>query len=390
MELTHRSIQWWDWAHKWSSLISTAFLLMLCITGLPLIFHHEIEHLLMPHHEPGKLPEGAPPPTLESMLAKAKADKPGDVVPFMFFDDEEPLAKIVTAKSFMSLPGDYYYHTFDLRDGSKLDAPQPNRGFMSVMFRLHFDMYAGLWGTLFLGLMALLMVVAIVTGVVIYAPFMRRLDFGTVRTDRSRRALWLDLHNVLGIVTVAWTLVIAVTGAINTLGQPIERMWQFGQLKEMTAALKDAPVPTKFAPVDEVVANARKAAPGMFVRVVAFPGSPFASPHHFGIFLIGDTDITSRLLKPAVVNAATAEVTNMRDMPIYAKTLFISQPLHFGDYGGIPLKIIWALFDIITIVVLITGLYLWLKKRSLALAGRKQAKTAAESTAAVSAPMGGS
>jgi uncharacterized iron-regulated membrane protein len=53
----------------------------------------------------------------------------------------------------------------------------------------------------------------------------------------------------------------------------------------------------------------------------------------------------------------------MREMPWYVNALFISQPLHFGDYGGMPLKILWAAFDIITIIVLITGLYLWVARR---------------------------
>jgi uncharacterized iron-regulated membrane protein len=44
-------------------------------------------------------------------------------------------------------------------------------------------------------------------------------------------------------------------------------------------------------------------------------------------------------------------------------TLLLSQPLHFGDYGGMPLKIIWALLDLLTIVILITGLYLWYVRR---------------------------
>ena len=35
----------WGWVHKWSSLVSTLFILLLCLTGLPLIFSHEIEHL---------------------------------------------------------------------------------------------------------------------------------------------------------------------------------------------------------------------------------------------------------------------------------------------------------------------------------------------------------
>jgi uncharacterized iron-regulated membrane protein len=49
-------------------------------------------------------------------------------------------------------------------------------------------------------------------------------------------------------------------------------------------------------------------------------------------------------------------------MPWYAKILLLSQPLHFGDYGGLPLKIIWAILDLMTIVVLGSGLYLWWHK----------------------------
>lgn len=44
---------------------------------------------------------------------------------------------------------------------------------MWVMFKLHVDLFAGLPGTLFLGFMGLLLLVAIVSGVVLYAPFMR-------------------------------------------------------------------------------------------------------------------------------------------------------------------------------------------------------------------------
>ncbi len=39
-------------------------------------------------------------------------------------------------------------------------------------------------------------------------------------------------------------------------------------------------------------------------------------------------------------------------MPWYVSTLFIPQPLHFGDYGGMPLKIVWAVLDVLTIIIL--------------------------------------
>lgn len=46
--------------------------------------------------------------------------------------------------------------------------------------------------------------------------------------------------------------------------------------------------------------------------------------------------------------------------------LLVSQPLHFGDYGGPPLQTLWALLDIVTIVVLGSGLYLWIARRKVA------------------------
>ena len=40
------------------------------------------------------------------------------------------------------------------------------------------------------------------------------------------------------------------------------------------------------------------------------------------------------------------------------------QPLHFADYGGLPLKILWAILDLITIFVLVSGLYLGARRGS--------------------------
>ena len=96
--------------------------------------------------------------------------------------------------------------------------------------------------------------------------------------------------------------------------------------------------------------KARTTAPDMNVSFVAFPGTPFTSSHHFAVFMRGDTPLTSRLLKPVLLDGETGDVSDARDLPVYLKALLVSQPLHFGDYGGMPLKIIWALLDIMTIV----------------------------------------
>ncbi len=242
---------------------------------------------------------------------------------------------------------------------------------MYLMLKLHTDLFLGLPGYLFLGLMGLLLVASLVSGVVVYTPFMRKLDFATVRAERSRRLKWLDLHNLLGIVTLSWVLVVGVTGVINTLALPILMLWQGGQLAEMTAPYKDAPPLQRLGSLDAALATARRAAPDMEVSFVGFPGTQFSSQHHYAVFMRGNTPLTERLLKPALIDAQSGELTDMREMPLYVKTLLLSQPLHFGDYGGMPLKIVWALLDLVSIVILASGLYLWLRKPQGA---RKSAK----------------
>ena len=53
------------------------------------------------------------------------------------------------------------------------------------------------------------------------------------------------------------------------------------------------------------------------------------------------------------------------------QALLVSQPLHFGDYGGLPLKIVRGLLDLATIVVLANGLYLWIARRRWKTAGER-------------------
>lgn len=353
----------WTWVHKWSSLVCTAFMLLLCLTGLPLIFHEEIEHL-SGAVEAAPMPEGTPEASMDRIAQAARERRPDDVIRYMFWDPEEHpnLTYVSMAGSVDAPPDENNAVVVDSRTAQVLDEPRTNEGFMYVMRKLHVDMFAGLPGMLFLGFMGLLMVVAIVSGVVLYYPFMRRLRFGARRTRRSARIRWLDWHNLLGIVTVVWLTVVGITGSINTLDRIILAIWQQDQMAEMTAPYKGLPPVASPAHLQKSIEAARAAAPDMAVRLVAFPGTMFSSPHHYTFFLKGGTPVTSRLLKPALVDAQTGVLTASRDMPWYVKTLFLSQPLHFGDYGGLPLKILWTLLDLAAIVVLGSGLYLWLRK----------------------------
>ena len=56
-------------------------------------------------------------------------------------------------------------------------------------------------------------------------------------------------------------------------------------------------------------------------------------------------------------------------MPWYITAMLVSQQLHFS-YHGLTMKILWALLDIIAIVVLASGFYLWFKQHNVPIEGQ--------------------
>lgn len=368
--MTATSIRRWYLVHKWTSLISTLFLLMLCVTGLPLIFYHEIDHALGYSVDPPERPGVTTTASVDKMLDDARARRPQDHVQFLSRDPDEPHAWYVSLGETPNAPESSAFYTFDARTGEFLHEYPLAQGPMYFMYRLHYDMFTGLPGTLFLGVMGLLLVISLVSGVVVYGPFMSRLKFGTVRRDRSTRLKWLDLHNLLGIATLVWVFTVGLTGVINTLAIPILGYWQGTEVSAMTTQYKSLPPITNPVSVERVLATAREAAPGMELSFMAFPGNEYATPHHYIAFMQGSTPVTSKLLKPVLIDAQSGELTATATMPWYVSALLLSQPLHFGDYGGMPLKILWAVLDLLAIVVLGSGVYLWVKKRNVPVEAR--------------------
>lgn len=353
----------WQWVHTWSSLVCTVFMLLLCLTGLPLIFHHEIGHMLGTEVDAPEMPPGTPPAPLDEVMRSALERAPGLVPTFVFQEPGETDTWMIGFAPTADATARNKTVVVDARTAQALGEPPAQEGFIYVMFKLHVDLFAGLPGTLFLGFMGLLMLVAIVSGVVLYAPFMRKQPFGTVRRDRSARLRCLDLHNVLGIVTLSWALVVGATGVINTWADLLIKLWQFNELSAITAPYQGRPPATQVVPLQVATQAAQAVHPNMSVGFVSYPGTRLASPHHYAVFLRGTEPFALRLYQPVLVDAASGQVTAAPDLPWYITALLVSQPLHFGDYGGRPMQILWAVLDVITIVVLCSGLYLWVVRR---------------------------
>lgn len=370
-------LQRWFWLHRWSSLVCTVFLLLLCLTGLPLIFSSEINRALADRMvSTGMVSTGisetgiSATADVQHMVDASQRRHPSDIVASVFMDDEEPRVIVVMApswKQWKEVPASRYFLAYDVHTGALLQVSSTlaRNAITGFLLKLHRDLFAGIAGELFLGSMGLLFILAIVSGLALYGPYMKKQAFGTIRPGRTRRLMWLDLHDLLGIVTVVWALAIGATGVLNEISTPLFALWQKTDLQETLRPWRgqQPPPPSEIVSVAQAFRRAQQALPDMQIFSAVFPGSPAGSPFHYQIWTKGKTALTSRLFSPVLIDARTGELTSVLAMPWYLRALEISRPLHFGDYGGMPLKLLWALLDLVTIMVLCSGLYLWFARR---------------------------
>jgi uncharacterized iron-regulated membrane protein len=359
--------------------VCTLFLLLICVTGAPLVFRDELSDLLDDAPAYAKVPDGTPDISIDELAEASRRLYPGETILSIFSDDDEPKIIVFMARSWEQFRADRraaHWLRFDAHTGTLLKQSKPfdadGPTLLDTMLRLHRELFIGLPGELFLGTMALLFVTAVVSGLAVYGPFMRRLDFGTVRAGGSRRLKWLDIHNLVGVVTLAWTLVVGTTGVINELSTPLFLLWQQTEVKAMLDGMRDskAPQPSALSSPQAARDTVLRGFPARVATSVVFPGSPFGTPYHYVVWTKGKEPLLSRLFSPVLVDAASGKLVAEVAMPWYLRALELSRPLHFGDYGGLPLKVIWLLLDLVTIVLLGSGLYLWLSRQPSSL--RKQ------------------
>lgn len=356
--------------HKWSSLVSALFLLVAFITGLPLVFKDEIEEAFGEQLAHAVVSDDSPRADLDAIVQKARGPaglSPGEIVRWISIEDDKPEVWVALAPNQHADRRLDHVVKFDAYSGQVL-AHRPSAAtakptLLGVLFWLHKELLAGSTGELMLAITGLLLIVATVSGVALYGPYMRKQRFGLIRRNRGRRLKWLDLHNLLGITTAAWVLVVGVTGVMNEIAEPAYDAWRTATLATMLGHYAGKPIPVNLASAQEAVATVSRALPGMKIRSLRFPDAELGSPHHYLVWTMGDSPITSRLYRPALVDAATGQLASVGTVPWYLTAVQLARPLHFGDYGGLPLKLLWIALDAVAIAVMASGIYLWLARR---------------------------
>lgn len=349
--------------HRWCSLVVSVNFVVLALTGLVLVFHDEIDAAL------GVVPvtEQANPAEQISVARAveiATASMPGTTPLYVFRQpDESPSAVYVGFGEGEERMQATKIAIVDRRTGELLPEVDFENTFSTIVLKIHAELFLGPFGRLLVGLVGLCVLVSLGTGFVVYGPTMRRFRFGMLRSDRSLRTLLADVHKLLGAATFGWNLVVAATGFLLCYSSLLLQLFAATEIAAMAKPYAGTPVVTDYATIDRAIVGAERAQAHRTWTTIALPGSALSTPRHYGVLLRGDSGLEEHMFGLVVVDAVDPTQVVPKAFPWYLKAVLVSEPLHFGNYGKLPLKIVWSVFTVITLGLSITGVWVFFAGR---------------------------
>ncbi len=354
------------WLHRWCSLLATLPFLVLCLTGTVLIFHEEIDAAMgvMPA-APGL--SAAQRPLAESVDAVLAAS-PAEKIIYLGLDaDHHPGLLLLNTVPLGDSNFDRARLQFtELASARRIDASAGDGTTLTgFLLELHAQWFLGPFGELLGALFALLVLVSLLTGLVVYWPHARKVVFGLLRRGKGPRLRQLDLHNTIGVVVLGWAFAVSLTGFLLGFGTLATGLWSQQELARVQRLHAGAPVDLRHPPVDAdqaLRAALTAAPPGWQVSSILWPGTDYSTPRHYTV-LVGGSGLDERLVRVVLVDAASGAVAGTAELPWYLKAITLSEPLHFGDYGGLPLKVLWTVCTWLTLFITANGAWLWWDRR---------------------------
>ncbi len=344
--------------HVYVGLFVALHFFLLSATGSILLFRHGWDSA-------EKVESASVPTAYSAVLANALAKFPQDR-PLSLFPDED-LPHILQLR--LGEDGTRKFRgarKLTYEGASAREAKlEPESGFFASILLLHRDLYLGSWGKLYVGFAGLLVAFTLVSGLFTYGRFMRGRSYGEIRRN-SLGLLSADLHKFLGVTLFAWAILVACTGCFLAFNGVLIKFYQKRELASLNAKYVGEPPGDvrAIAPVDRVIAAALAARPGTKFSFLAFPDTEFSLPNHFLVLVNGASALEEKVSELVVVDARTGQVTETRALPWYLKFEMLSEPLHFGDYGGPALKAVWLAFALLTGLLGLSGpaAYIWKRR----------------------------
>jgi len=352
--------------HSWLGLFAGLGLVLIGLTGSLLMFHHELEALfnrelvIVEPTSAGRPGASAPNRLpLDTLLAHAQRQLPDhEIAGWLPQYDEPELADVLYVLRHGS--DQWQLATLNQYTGELLATPRGLAETLTgVLLELHYTFFADHVGMILTGLFGLVLCVLGVTGVWLYRSFWKNLL--TLRWKSSARILFSDFHKFVGITSVAFNLLLGFTGAYWNITHVIG--------EDLPALPEQPPMERRLysdtLSLEALQRDAAQRLPGFRANYISLPFMP-----ERGVVLWGTIEPRGPFPSPygstVAYDAQTGAhqaTTDLREAGLWTRIVDTFRPLHYGPFGGWPVKILWTIGGLTPGALAVTGFVIWRLRR---------------------------
>lgn len=351
--------------HSALGLAFAALIFIVCLSGTLAVFVHELNRWEQPDVPiVGELTPDAIGAAVRAGYAQAKAD---DAAHDMFLAGPE------------LVPGRFvvHYHAHDtgkeghwLADESGQLVTRAQSPWSEFVGELHMNLHLPrTWGLYLVGLTGVALLSSLISGLLSHPRIFK--DAFALRWGGSRRLQEADLHNRLGVWGFPFHLVVTLTGALLGLSSLIVGVLALAAYdgdSEAAFATLLGPLPTAdetAAQVPDVAAMIRevqKSHPdAVFTNVQLHHVGTAGQVVHLGMRSPGHLTMGNNYYfrgDGTPLGDGGLETGGLGQQLLGALT-----PLHFGWFGGMPVKLVYAVLGLALTIVTHSGVVIWLARR---------------------------
>ncbi|QXP69683.1 PepSY domain-containing protein [Polaribacter sp. R2A056_3_33] len=244
------------------------------------------------------------------------------------------------------------------------------------LYRLHFLAQFPYIGIYLAGFVSLFFLFAIVTGVIVHWKKIIS-NFYSFNPKAALKRVWTDAHTALGVIGLPFQFMFAVTGAYFCLSLlvliPANFLYNGDQAKLMEDVRPDRKIYEWVTKSDKNIPSFNQFAEKAVKEWDHFHLTRGFVRNYGGTnmkyILIGDLKDSERFIGIGriIYNPYTGVVESIKNPN---KINYIEDfqrvlgRLHFADFGGTPIKIIYFLLSLITCFVIITGVLIYVEARN--------------------------
>jgi len=235
--------------------------------------------------------------------------------------------------------------------------------FQRVLRDLHRYLLSPFKGLYIVGPLGIILLISTISALFFYKKWWQ--GFFKLRLNNGPRAFWGSLHKVIGLWSLWFLLLIGLTGTWYFAEKIIADAGVDIQEKRVLVAestLQDNHFSETQISASKAISIAKSTIPNFTPTRLTF--APTQSDI---IKIVGDTDamlVRSRS-NSVSINPVTGEVLYSRETKNHNALevwIDIVDPLHFGNFSGLFIKLIWFFFGLLTCVMSVSGIIIFAKR----------------------------